>query len=436
MICLMPNCAYISETSRMISIHRALAARGGEVCVATHGGTHERLLRDAGVPYEVVGPPMDEARCRRFVENGAGMGPIGQSFYDDDEMRAYVRAEVEHFARRGVRVVVTGFTMTATLSARLAGATLVTEHAGAYVPPVWERGLVEAPVAPIIPALRFLPKRALRFWANLGGHRSKVYLSGFHRVGDELGLPRVPSFAALMLGDLALVTEHPEVLGVSREELDGWRPRGPGYWPGTRLRYTGPIYAELALPVPERVRRFVEGPGPLVYVAITSSPRETVRAAVRELARLDARLLVAATVHRAHLADLETERIMIEGVLPSHELMPRADLAVIAGGQGSVQCAVASGVPIVGVPLQPEQDLNLALLEKRHVARRIAPRHVGTRRLLELAREVLFEPRFRQGARRLQALYREVDGPGASADALLAELGARAESPPGARASA
>ena len=35
MICLMPMCAYLSETSRMIQIYKALRARGAKVCMAT-----------------------------------------------------------------------------------------------------------------------------------------------------------------------------------------------------------------------------------------------------------------------------------------------------------------------------------------------------------------------------------------------------------------
>jgi hypothetical protein len=33
----------------------------------------------------------------------------------------------------------TGFTLTTLLSTRLAGVKLVTEHAGSFVPPIWER---------------------------------------------------------------------------------------------------------------------------------------------------------------------------------------------------------------------------------------------------------------------------------------------------------
>ena len=61
----------------------------------------------------------------------------------------------------------------------------------------------------------------------------------------------IPSFAALLLGDLTLVTDVPEVLGICPEEIDAWTPRDPSrYRPGTRLRYAGPIYANSTSPSP------------------------------------------------------------------------------------------------------------------------------------------------------------------------------------------
>lgn len=46
-VCLLPHCGYLSETSRMLAIRRALLERGASVCLATHGGTHERLLQQS-----------------------------------------------------------------------------------------------------------------------------------------------------------------------------------------------------------------------------------------------------------------------------------------------------------------------------------------------------------------------------------------------------
>lgn len=421
MICLLPNCAYLSETSRMLEIYRALLAKGAEVCVATHGGPHEEQLRKAGVPYTVVGPHMNGERIEAFVRSGIGMGHPGQSMYSDEELRVYAKAEAEFFKQKGVKVAVTGFTLTPLLSSRLAGIPLVTEHAGSYVPPVFERGLMPAPSTPVNRTFGFLPAPVVRLLMNKGAPRLQHYTYGFNRVAKELGVAEIPSMPALLLGDLTLVTDVPEVLGIPAKDLEAWRPDGKSaYRPETRLRYAGPIFAHLEAPMPERVERLLAGKETVIYVAITSSPAQLVRDTVRALKPTGAKILVAATVH--NLADLADEQVMVEGVLPSHRIMPRVALAVTAGGQGSMQSAMASGLPLIGIPLQPEQDLNVVLLEKLGAARRIAPKLAGSEKMTQLAQHMLNSTEAKAAARKVQGYFAKVDGPAVAADAILGLL--------------
>ncbi len=417
MICLMPNCAYLSETSRMISIYKALRAAGAPAMVATHGGTHEKLLALENIPYEIVGPRWSEERCRRFVAEGPGIGPYNQSFYSADEMRTYARAEAELFRQRKVSAVVTGFTLTVLLSSRLAGIPVVAEHAGSYLPPLFERGLLPASSRSPLPVFEYMPRPLARWLQNKGAARLKIHLKTYNDIAKELGVEPIPSFPALLLGDLTLVTEAPEVLGVSEAEMLAWRPTGGAYRPSTRLEYTGPIFAELDMPVPEAVERALTGKGPKVYVAITSSEPGLVRKAIKEAAAAGSRVIVAGTVHE--LGDLAGNDVIVAGVLPSHKIMPRVDLAVTAGGQGSVQCAMAAGTPLIGIPLQPEQDCNVHFVEQQGAARLLPMRDVGNGRLTALARQMLAEPAYRTAARRIAAAYARRDGPKLSAEAIV-----------------
>ncbi|WP_344829226.1 hypothetical protein [Actinocorallia longicatena] len=386
MIALLPNAAYLSETSRMLEIYKALAGLGAPVRFASHGGSYEDVI---DVPWDLVPPRMDAGRSARFVREGLGLGAGDQSMYSDAEMREHVLAEAAYFREHGVKIVVTGIALTTLLSSRLAGVALATEHAGVFVPPVTGDG----------PA------------------GSRLHCDGFDRVAAELGVEGVPSLAALLLGDLTLVPEIPEVTGVPAEVLEAWSPgEDPRYRPGTRLRYTGPLFAHLDRPVPAAVEAFLDAPGPVVYVALTSTGPDLVRAVVEGLLTVDGlRVLVAATVH--DLADLGSGRVLVGGVLPSHEIMPRAALAVTAGGQGSVQTALASGTPLIAFPLQPEQALNVALAERLDAARALAPRDVAD--LPALAAEMLATDAHRKAAGRIADLYRRVDGPARAAEAVL-----------------
>ena len=163
MISVVPHCGYLSETSRMLEIHRALRERGAPVRLATHGGTHQNLLGRAGVDYDLIEPRLTPARCAELVRSGPGLGPPDQSMWTDDELLAHAGAEATYFRDHDVSVVVTGFALTTLLSTRLAGIPLVTEHAGSFVPPLAERGLLPLPTGPSLPPpLRDLPPEVAR----------------------------------------------------------------------------------------------------------------------------------------------------------------------------------------------------------------------------------------------------------------------------------
>jgi len=425
MIALFPHCGFLSETSRMLAIHEALRAAGHPVCVATHGGPWESLLDRAGVDWVQLGPRMDTARCARFIRSLPGIGSPNQSMYSDEEMLAYARAEAEFMRQRGVRLAVTGFTLTTLLSTRLAGVPLAASHAGSWVPPVYEAGLLPAPSRPVMPLFGWLPKGLQRRMMNWSPPRSHIYCAGFNRAAKVLGVEGIPSFAALLLADLTLVTDVAEILGVSRETLERWRP-GPrsGYRPATTLRYTGPLYARLDVPVPDRVNDFLDQRGAVAYVALTSSPPALVRSVVAAVREAGCRVLVAATVH--DLGDLGGAAVMVEPLLPSHRIMPRVALAVVTGGQGSVQTAMASGVPMAGIPLQPEQDLNVHVAERQGMALRLAPHLAGGAAMTRAVRTLLDSPRYREQAVRVQAIVSRIDGAANAAAAISQYLEPRA----------
>lgn len=92
-------------------------------------------------------------------------------------------------------------------------------------------------------------------------------------------------------------------------------------------------------PDPRKGPAVLAQPGPVVYVAICSSPAQLVEDVGRALRSLQVPILVAASGR--DLDELEGEQLLVEHLLSTHEIMPRVDLAVTASGQGSVQTALA-----------------------------------------------------------------------------------------------
>lgn len=420
----------------MLAIYEALRAIGEPACIASHGGPWECLLDAAGVDWVLLEPRMNADRCARFIRDLPGIGSPRQSMYSDEEMLAHARSEADFMRRRGIDMAVAGFTLTTLLSTRLNGIPLATSHAGSFVPPVFEAGLMPAPSRPVMPLFKVLPSGLQRRFMNWSPPRSSIYCSGFNRAARALGVEGVPSFAALLLGDLTLVTDVPEILGVSTEILERWTPRrGTGYRAGTTLRYTGPLYARLDLPVLPRVERFLGQGDAVAYVALTSTSQALVRGVVAAVVQTGLRVLVSSTVH--DLADLDGGPVLVERLLPSDRIMPRVAVTITTGGQGSVQTAVASGVPLVGVPLQPEQDLNVHLAQRQGMALRVPPQSASSPAMTNAVRRLLDQPSYRDEASRLRSIVSKVDGPAGAARAIrryLAERRGVRGSPAAARA--
>ena len=265
-----------------------------------------------------------------------------------------------------------------------------------------------------------LPRMAQRWLANHVPRWLTAPVRDLNRTADEFGVARLPSFLALMCGDLTMVTDVPDVLGVTREELEGWRPWRRRLWPSTTFRYVGPLIARLDVPVPSHVDTFLRADGPCVYVAPTSVRAPFLRELIRAVAAAGHRVLVGATLHDAR--DLEDEKVMAVGVLPNHAIMEKVAVAVIMGGQGSVQTAMTCGTPFVGMPFHGEQELNVALAEAQGMAIRLSPEHGGSQRMTDAVRRLLTEPSFRTNAQRVKRYYAGVDGADGCARAILEYL--------------
>lgn len=435
MIVLMPHCGFLSETTRMLHLARALQAQGEQVAFASHGGPYARVLDEAAMRYTLLQPEMDPARCAQYLRDLVQIGRPGVRLQPADEVRRGVAAEVEFLRAQRARAVVIGFTLTAYLSARVAGIPLVASHGGCYVPPVFERGLAPVPTTMPIPGTEWLPAWLKRKIANAGPQRLTDPSRFLNDVATELGVEKVPTLAALMLGDLTLVTDVPQVLGVPRADLESWRPRTGAHRHGTRLVYTGPLFAKLDRPIPPAIEAFLDGGRATAYVVLSSSTPQMLRTVVSRVRAAGLRVIVGATIH--DFGPVADPDVVVGGILPSHAIMPRVQVVVSMGGQGSVQTAMASGVPLVGIPLHPEQELNVDLAVRHGMGLAVAPRHADTSRMTDAVRRVLQEPAFAEQSRRVQAHYAGVDGAALAATAIRQYLrDAQGQVAPAARAPA
>jgi hypothetical protein len=137
---------------------------------------------------------------------------------EHDELRDYAEREADYFREHGVRIAVTGWTLTALLSSRLAR---IPRHrtAGSFLPPVFERCLFPAPCVPWgCRSSAGYRRRSVDECSTQERPVSRSHTGGFNR-RRRAGVEGVPT-VALLLGDLTPSPTCGDV-GVSRADLVG-----------------------------------------------------------------------------------------------------------------------------------------------------------------------------------------------------------------------
>lgn len=411
---------YLSETSRMVEAYKELRNLGIEPLVATHGGTYEWVLKEEGIDYKVIEPQMSHEQCQAFVKANRVDGKAGQ-FYTVNELEAYVLSEIEFLQKEEVGVALTGFNLSLGLSARKTGVCYCVTHLGSWSPVVFERQM-QTPYNYITERIPFfVPQSWLRKFVNWIYLNSKMLIKPFNTIARKHGIEPIHSTLDMFMGDITIITEAPEILGITREDLEGWVPKKPAlFHDSPRLRYAGPMFAKLFGEVSEELQIFLQAGGPTIYIALTSTREDYLRGLVTTLIDLDMKLVVVNTVHKL---GLEHERLFTADYLPSHLVMPLVDLAVIHGGQGSVQTAVASGTPVIGFPLQTEQMFNLELIQSHGAGINLPLQCLSQpERVREAVFTVLGDTSYTKNMEALQALQYKYDGSGEVARILLEEL--------------
>ena len=418
-ICTFPNCAYLSETSRMIAIYNELKSRSIHVIMATHGGPYEWLLKEEGIEYHVIHPHFTDERARDFVATNTGEKGLSE-FYTAAELSEHVQKEIEFFKVEGITKILTGFTLSCAISARAANIPYMVTHLGSFVPPVFERKMLVPTLVTDSKLLNIIPRSWLVALINNLMYKSSMATKSFNKVAAEFNVKPFKSMEEMMMGDTVIVTDVPEILTISEEDMESWSRDGKNrkyYNHESRLIYGGAIFARLFGDLPEEVTAFLQSDLPKIYIALTSGRSDVLTRVYEAVKDLNAKVIICSTLHK--FREKPQNNILVVDHLPSHKVMPLMDMAIIHGGQGSVQTAIDAGIPIIGIPLHVEQGLNVAMIE-RHGAGLLHSKHrINPIDIREKVERILGDRAFRNNMKILSEYQKKVDGVGRAADILI-----------------
>jgi UDP:flavonoid glycosyltransferase YjiC (YdhE family) len=317
----------------------------------------------------------------------------GRPLYDLATLRRYVSDELQLLQRLRPDVVVGDFRLSLAVSARQLGipyVSIANAYWSPYARPRFEmpshpmarlvgRGIASAVfrvVRPFAFAYHALPMSRLRSQFGLGG------------IG--LDLRRVYTDA-----DYVAYADIPELI--------------PTHGLPASHAYIGPVLWSPPIPDPPWWRS-LDRTTPLVYVTLGSSGDPALLPSVVEaLAGLGANVAVAAA--GASLPANLPPNVHCADYLPGESAARQAQLVVCNGGSPTTQQALAQGVPVLGVPSNMDQFLNMSFIAQRGAGLCIPSDTARASRLRSKAQEMLADPRFRSAAAQIGGEMQAYDAP-------------------------
>lgn len=295
----------------------------------------------------------------------------------------------------------------------------------------WPIGSIARRMAiPHTPAVAFLPLPL-----------TEDFLRTVHRFPDEMALSRLPQrWQRLLLEAVPLPLK--ERLPALRHacirraaERLGWRGEPlrnifrmlrsdrylvndfPDFYPAgsfdRRVVFTGPLFsqpseAEITDP---RIRAVLDAanPRPKIFCTLGSSgSKEALLEAIRMFGGPDSPWSgivlcppAICPIDEARAALRNPHVVLTDAFVPAAAINARVDAVVCHGGQGTLQTALRSGTPLVGVAAQPEQQMNLQHLEAYGAALSIAPRNWRVAAIARAVSRLLADERYRAKAAEL-----------------------------------
>lgn len=419
-----PHFFYLSEVSRLIEIGNALRKLNQDVVFFSHGGPYESLACEAGFEVISIAPTMSLERAKKYLKynRGEGSKSLSSSFFTYEELKAYVPAEADALRQVNADAVLIGWNLPSYLSVQLAEIPIIVQQPGSWTAPFFDRKMAEfAPAAVsghIASLFHYLPMDQFVNWLM---PRVRLWIKPFNQLAMELGLPQYKSTLDFMAGDLTLVMDTPSILGISPAELESYKPAHPEFFhKSPQYRYGGPCYARLPGEVPKSVRDHFDTPQTKLYCAmgVSSSP-SVLRSIIDIVEGLDLRTLIVTTTILDDALNGSTDQVLFQSHVPAHLVNPMADIAITHGGAGTVQTAIHSGTPLVGIPMHQEQAGNISLVKRKGAGIMLWKQELTPKNLALALETLVHDSQFRENMQRLKLEQDPIDGAALAAQEIV-----------------
>lgn len=373
--------ATLAHVARPYALARSLDRAHWDVTFAC-SDNYLGLFPDWPWPRETVA----SISPQRFIDRLAR----GRRVYSFDELKRYAEEDLRLLERCQPDVVIGDFRISLSASARVAAVPYVALTNAYWSPYAIQRRfpvpclpMTRLVGLPLTSALFTMARPAAFAWHTIPLNRLR-HAYGLPGLGPDLR--RVYTDA-----DITLYADVPEL--VPTTDL----PRSH--------RYIGPVEWAPALPMPELPAH----DRPLVYVTMGSSGAgRLLPQIVDALSRFDCHLAIAAAGVR--LREIPANATVAD-YLPGDRVSERANLVVCNGGSPTSHQALARGVPVLGLPFNLDQHLNMHYVAAYGAGLTLRPETATPSLLRTAVGRLLRDDAFRRRAEDLRRTFDSYDTP-------------------------
>jgi len=346
--------------------------------------------------------PLESISSEVFVERLRTAKPV----YDFHIMEEYATWELEVFREACPDAVVGDFRLSLATSARIAEIPYINVVNAHWSPFAKPRFIV--PDSP--PARMFGPWLAQRVFDLARPLFFLAYANDFNRLAEKFGRPSFGYDLRKIYceGDRTLYPDIPEIT--------------PTFNLPPSHRYLGPVPWSPELPTPAFLDR-LDTDRPVIYVSMgTSGDVELMPHILEALSKLPVQV-VAATGGRIDPRSPSADIHLVD-FLSGEAACEKADLMIFNGGVGGTQQALAAGIPVIGVPSNLDQFLNMHFVKTAGFGRLVRGDRVKDKTVTGAVESLLTDDRYRRRAAELgeaAAAYRPADILNEELDRLLDE---------------
>ncbi|KAF2261429.1 UDP-Glycosyltransferase/glycogen phosphorylase [Lojkania enalia] len=378
------------------------------------GSRFEYQITNAGFPIVPARPRV------KGISVAHDLGWDFPEFFGSEEIaKSFIEGQLAALRELKPDVVFHGMWAPASLAARILGIRTINFLPVPLHPGAFSHGLIRD-LPDMMPLFTRLPRpirQRLAWFASGAMIRAPIFRQ--HRLGAAAAACGWPikgpiSLFDMNMADLNIVNDHPVF---HADYLD----RIP-----KNIVLTGPLYATSDAKLDPEIVAHMERPGPSILVTMGSSGTqdflfEAIKALISSPsddwnAVVLASPSVCAIEDARRVANNDPRLLVTDKFIPALQATQLADAALIHGGQGTVQTAVAAGTPVVGVALQIEQQTNLDNVMNAGAGIRVQRQHWNAESIRQALRTVLDDGRYAERAKGLADTLNDMDGAKVSAE--------------------